>query len=89
MSDLKKNNLRYIEEMEWRVIHIKCLENKYIKPENPNAGIYRLIFKPEDVKLIVFPDKETKHLALNDNFVLDFFKIHKPIIVTLNDCDNF
>jgi hypothetical protein len=89
MSDPADNNLHYYEEMEWRVIQIECLEGKYIIPENPSAGIYRLIFKPEDVELIVFPDKETKQLALIDKFILDFFKNHLPIIATVNDCDNF
>ena len=89
MSDPGDNNLPYYEEMEWRVIHIKCLEGKYIFPENPSAGIYRLRFKPEDVELIVFPNKKTKQKALNDSFILSFFKYHQPRLATVGDCINF
>jgi len=89
MSNPGDNDLIYYEEMEWRVVHLGCLEGKHIIPEDITASIYRLNFQPEDVKLIVFPDKETKQLALSNNFILDYFKYHQPIMTTVSDCADF
>lgn len=89
MSNPGDNNLIYYEEMEWRVVHLGCLQGKYIFPENVALNIYRLKLVPEDIRLIVFPDETTKQLALNDPFIQDFFKDHQPMITTIADCENF
>ncbi len=89
MSNLGDDNLIYYEEMEWRVVHLECLEEKYITPVDSKAGIYRLRIQAEDVKLIVFPDKETKQLALNDEFLLNYFQHRQPMMTTVSECVNF
>jgi hypothetical protein len=89
MSTPGDTDLVCYEEMEWRVVHLKCLEMRYVVPEKGIANIYRLKFDPEDVKLIVFPDKETKLLALGDADILNFFKMSHPIMTTISDCMNF
>lgn len=89
LSDVGDNNLSYYEEMEWRIIQVDCLMDRYIVPVNSSTGIYRVKFNPEDVELIVFPDKETKKLALKDDYVLDFFKDYQPMITTVDDCAHF
>jgi len=84
LSEHGDSNLQYYEEMEWRIIHLKYLEaKKYITRKDPTSGIYRVIFKPEDVELIVFPDKETKQRALRDSFIMNFFREHEPMITTV------
>ena len=88
MSNPGDNDLIYYEEMEWRVVHLQCLEGEYITPEDREAGIYRLEIQPEDVKLIVFPDKETKQLALSDKFILDYFQHSQPMMTTVSECVN-
>jgi hypothetical protein len=90
LSDFGESELMYYEEMEWRIIQLKYLEDKnYITPQDSTKGIYRVNFKPEDVELIVFPDKETKQQALGDTFFKNFFKNHQPVFTTIEDCSNF
>jgi hypothetical protein len=89
MSDTIETDFNYYEEMEWRVVHLHCLEGKFIMPIDKNLGTYRLKFTPDDVKLIVFPDSETKEMALRDAFFVDYFKQFQPILATINDCVNF
>ncbi|GAP68712.1 hypothetical protein BA6E_104160 [Bacteroidales bacterium 6E] len=90
MSVENDSELKYYEEMEWRIIQLKILEdNQLIKVQNKEMGIYRVIFKPEDIELIVFPNKETKQLAVQEDFIKHFFKDHLPVIATIDECLNF
>jgi hypothetical protein len=88
MSDPGKIDLNYYEEMEWRVVHLQCLEGKYIDPIDIKMGTFRLKFNPDDVKLIVFPDLETKKMALNDSFLTECFNRFLPMMTTISECIN-
>ncbi|SFF07234.1 Putative abortive phage resistance protein AbiGi, antitoxin [Chitinophaga sp. CF118] len=90
MSDVNENDMKYYEEMEWRIVHNKLMEiDGRILPEDPAKSIYRLVYAPREVKLIVFPNEETNALALSDPDLLRFFKDHTPILLTLEDCNQF
>lgn len=52
-------------------------------------GVYRFIFAPSDIKIIIFPDEKTKKRSFNDETIKEFIFQHTPITVTLDDCDNF
>ncbi len=84
MSDRNKIN-DYYEEMEWRIVH--HAEDKNIK--NTVDDIHRLKFEMNDIEVIVFPDKKTKQVSLEDNYIKDCLSKHMPIITTLDDCLNF
>ena len=86
MSDGKREN--YYEEMEWRLVHDESPNNKHFTKGNGN-GVYRLKFSTHDIKVIIFPDEDTKKLALKDKVINEYFSEHMPIMVKLEDCDNF
>jgi len=83
MSD--ENKYDYYEEMEWRMVHHTNDKNII----NTVSDIHRLKFEMSDIEVIIFPDKKTKQLSLEDNYIKDCFSKHKPIIATLDDCLNF
>lgn len=84
MSNGKEED--YYEEMEWRLVYDES-STYFTKGEGNN--VYRLQFKANDIRVIIFPDEHTKQESLNDASIKDYFSIHQPIMVTLEDCTNF
>ena len=95
MSCRNGNELKYYDEMEWRVVHIDRLTgpNNYIqdygKKTKEGKKVYRLRVQPKDVQLIVFPDSETMRLALKDEEFFNYFNSYIPTLIALDDCKNF
>lgn len=89
MSDINSPDLMYYEEMEWRIVHLDRFEGRYISVEDRTNNIFWLNLKPEDIKILIFPDSLTQDLALKDNFIINFFDSHLPMITTLKECGNF
>ena len=75
----------YYEEMEWRIVH--HANDKNIK--HTGNGVHRLKFEASDIKVIIFPDEDTKQLSLKDDYIKNYLSEHMPIIATLDDCRNF
>ena len=88
-SDVSTRDLKYYEEMEWRVVHLERLEGDFISVEDRSRHIYRLKLLPEDIKIIIFSDREAQKIAFNDRDISAFFKDHLPMAATLDECDNF
>jgi hypothetical protein len=86
MSD--KNGDENYEEMEWRLVYDENPNNKDFT-EGKEEGTFRFKFVANDVKVIVFPDEETKQLSFNDTSIERFFSLHRPIMATLEECSNF
>jgi len=82
------NGEDYYEEMEWRLVHDESSDNKHFTNGKGN-GIYRLKFQASDIKVIIFPNEDTKRMSFNDESIKGFFSQYTPIIVTLEDCGNF
>ena len=76
----------YYEEMEWRLVYDESSRH-FTKGEAEN--VHRLQYEASDIKVIIFPDKNTKQQSLNDSFITDYFSKHLPIMATLEDCRNF
>ena len=77
----------YYEEMEWRLVYHKNNSTHFTKDEAEN--VRRLKFEVSDIKVIIFPDENTKQQSLSDKFIRDYFSEHLPIMATLEDCRNF
>jgi len=75
----------YYEEMEWRIVHHARDKNII----DTGRGVHRLKFKPNNLKIIIFPDEDTKQLSLKDDYIKNYLSEHMPIIATLHDCGNF
>ena len=78
----------YYDEMEWRLVHDESPHNKHFTKGKGNR-IHRLKFAPHDVKVIIFPDENTKQLSLKEDAIRDYFSEHMPIMAALDDCRNF
>ncbi|MFH1233765.1 MAG: abortive infection system antitoxin AbiGi family protein [Patescibacteria group bacterium] len=95
MSCTNETELKYYDEMEWRIVHIDRLTgaNNYIydngEKTKDGKNIFRLKLKPEDIQLIIFPDNETKRLALKDEEFFRYFNNYIPTLIALDDCKNF
>lgn len=88
MSERSSADLRYYDELEWRIVHLDRLERRYLKTIDKANGIFRVVLDHRDVKLVVFPDERTKHKAIADSRLQAFLKTG-PILVTLDDCQQF
>lgn len=88
MGERNSDDLIYYDELEWRITHLKRLEEEdYIVPQDRSNHIYRIKLSREDIKVLIFPDETTKSLALKNN---DFSNsADNPICVTMSDCENF
>ncbi len=89
MSEPDKTELKYYDEMEWRVVHVDRLMGKYIVSDEKADGVFRLVLSARDVRIIVFPDNATRMLALRDQFLQDYFGCDWPIVTTLDECEEF
>ncbi len=94
MSCRDENELKYYDEMEWRIVHITRLEgpDNYIQDigeTKEGKKKYRLKVSPKDVRLIVFPDSGTLRLAMKDEKISEYFNSYMPTLIALDDCKNF
>jgi hypothetical protein len=88
MGERDSDNLLYYDELEWRITHLNRLEEEgRLITQDKNKYIYRIKLSKEDIKVLVLPDEKTKGLALNNKDVTAL--INKPIVVTMDDCENF
>lgn len=88
MGEQNSNDLIYYDELEWRITHLTRLEEVgLIRVQDKNEHIYRIKLEKGDVKVLVFPDDQTKALAMENSKIKSL--IENPICVTMNDCENF
>lgn len=83
-----ENNEDFFEEMEWRLVFDENPNNKHFT-KGEAEGIYRLLFKANDIKIIVFPDEYIRQKSLENEIVKKYFSKFVPILATLDDCHNF
>jgi hypothetical protein len=88
MNDPGKNDLQYYDELEWRVTHLPRLEGEgKITVIDRTKHLYMLKLNRDDVKVLVFPDEQTKTMAFEDPRFPEL--VNKPICLTIKDCENF
>jgi hypothetical protein len=75
----------YYEEMEWRIV--QHANDKNIK--DIGNGVHRLKFEATDIRVIIFPNEDTKQLSLKNDYIKKYLSAHMPIMATLDDCLNF
>jgi hypothetical protein len=88
MNDQGSDELSYYDELEWRVTHLNRLETAdLVTVVDRTQYHYMLKVNPSDIKVLVFPDEDTKRRASSD---AEFSKlIESPICLTIDDCENF
>lgn len=90
MSDPGKKILKYYDEMEWRIIHSDLLEREgWVSKSKQNKRLY-LKFGANYIKIIIFPNRKTKEMAIEDSWLSSkLFNRKLPMIATIQDCKNF
>lgn len=55
----------FLNEHEWRVLRVPRLETKteMVRVDGENPDLLALILMPEDLRILVFPDRRTQELA--------------------------
>jgi hypothetical protein len=88
MNERDCEELIYYDELEWRITHLKRLEDENCLTVQDRAKhIYRVRLNKDEIKVIVFPDEKTKIMAFNNPLFLKL--IDMPICLTIADCENF
>jgi hypothetical protein len=89
MNEQDRPDLKYYDEMEWRILHSDGGERAGHFKRIDNV-LWLMPFKPSDVTLIVFPTPQVKQLALRDCQLQEIFgQEHSPMLLTLDDCAYF
>jgi len=93
MSDANKDNFTYLDEQEWRIVHTHLQQEagQIVLTDAPQPR-FRIPIHPGDVRIVVFPDDETRTMAKCDS-KLDAW-LHAPanantILLTLQECGHF
>lgn len=96
-----RDDMTYLNEHEWRIVHTgEAQEDGLLVP----TQLYRLNhpdqvpatkipFTPCDLKVLIFPDDQTRHDAMNDGRIRGWFETggmcRLPIMATVDECDQF
>lgn len=73
--------------MEYRIVYNeKPNESPFIRGNK--RLVHRLPFVVKDFKIVIFPNEETKELALKDKYIKEYFTLSMAIILTLDECED-
>jgi hypothetical protein len=88
MSEKSRDDFRFLDENEWRVVYTPLqVEAGNILPTGKSKPAFRLRLGPEDIRIIVFPDYDTRAMALSDPIVSSIIEKGKAILLlTLEEC---
>lgn len=75
----------FYDEMEWRVVAAR-LSNRC--PFDCDGQHYYLKFEASDVEIIVFPDSDTRRMAMSDPDVMKFFGSKFPMTLDAPEVEN-
>jgi hypothetical protein len=92
MSEKNRNNYRYIDEHEWRVVanQEQVLAGK-MTPRRRRRPRHRLRLAPGDVRVVVFPDARTRGLAVKNSSIKKFIlkSGFGMQLLTIDECEQF
>jgi len=86
---MDENGEEHYDEMEWRIVYDNNPNYRKYFTRGKDAGVFRFNFLASDVKIIIYPDENTRKISFDDKIIKEFFSQHTPITVTLDDCENF
>ncbi len=92
MSDPGKDNYEFLDEHEWRVpFSSGQLQAGRIlaMAESEKGPMFKIILLPEDVRMIVFPDAETRVMAMKDKAIVTWLSgiAKAPPLLTISECE--
>lgn len=93
MSNPKKDDFIYLDEQEWRIVQTSAQTKagKLVKTGLPQPE-YRIPVERNDVRIIVFPDEQTRIKARSDSRLHGWFQDSarpSTILLTMQECEHF
>jgi len=86
----KRDDFMLMEEHEWRIVHHPTQQERdAIIPSDTLPPRHRVPIPPEGLRLLVFPDATTRHMAWADARVNAKLAVSRPIAVTIEECEHF
>lgn len=89
----KMDDFTYLNEQEWRIVHTHSqTEDGKLVRTGVQRPQYRIRVRVGDVKIIVFPDEQTRMKARNDPRLNAWLQASSPsnaILLTLQECEQF
>ncbi len=93
MSDPGKDDFTYLDEQEWRIVHThRQTHSGALVATGLSKPPYRIPVQQGDVRIIVFPDDQTRVMAHGDSRLQRWLQAPtplKPILLTLQECEHF
>ena len=93
MSDANEDNFKYLNEQEWRIVHTYSQEEaRNIVATDDPLRPYRIPVRPGDVRIVVFPDDQTRTMARSDPSLNAWFQdpsTSNVILLTIEECGHF
>lgn len=93
MSEINQDDFTYLNEQEWRIVHThaqttagRLVQTGGRRPE------YRIPVQLGDIRIIVFPDEQTRAVARTDTRLYAWFQAPAPsgaILLTVQECEHF
>ena len=88
MSKTKgSDDLSQYDEMEWRCVDCS-VTGTGARPYPVTKGHPTFVFTPNDVEILIFPDKHTRREALRHKKLIPFFETHLPMIMDATEIGN-
>lgn len=92
MSRPGTDDYEYIDEHEWRIPQSQgqCDTGRLLKNEPGAIPPYFVTLMPRDVRMVVFPDAETRRIALQDAAITSWLSDaeNMPPMLTIAECED-
>lgn len=86
MSRHGTSGFEYLEEQEWRVIHLhRLVDAGHVARRQDDPSKYALVIPPDQIRVIVFPDAETRSMCVGADWFRERLP-NPPSLLTLQDC---
>lgn len=93
MSNRDQDDFEYLEEQEWRIVNTYAQAKAgRIVATNLAHPEFRIPVSPGDVRIVVFPDEQTRQEAKADPRIRTWLEApnnHGVILLTLPECEQF
>jgi hypothetical protein len=92
MSNPDTDDFTYLDEHEWRIVAPHDYgPSKSIRTRQPGSVDLYVELKPEDIRLLTFPNDATRQKASNDKTIMDWFRAigRPPVFLTVRECLQF
>jgi hypothetical protein len=90
--DSQHETFDWLEELEWRIVYNHVAEDAGLIASNESGtSPFRLPLLPDDIRVLVFPDADTRRMARADPLIHTFIgqAVDPPIMLTLAECEQF